>query len=76
MGFKRPNSIETGASNSSFELGGRPLTRLVVKKRAGRCAFDFSAPNPEEMAEIDVDAGAGHRRQRGPGRLESKGYLR
>ena len=51
-------SLETGASDVSLDLGGLPITRLVVKQGAGRAAIDFSAPNPETMSLFDVHAGA------------------
>ncbi len=51
-------NVETGASDSVFDLGALPLTRLVIKKGAGKCEVDFPAPNPVEMEEIDIDAGA------------------
>jgi len=50
--------VETGASDGVLDLGGLPLTRLIVKNGAGRCEFDFSAPNPAEMEKLDIDAGA------------------
>ncbi len=51
-------SLETGASDSTIDLGGLPITRLVLKQGAGRTTFDFSAPNPEPMSLFDVHAGA------------------
>jgi hypothetical protein len=50
--------IETGAIEGQFDLGGLPLTRLVIKEGAGDTHFDFSAPNPQEMSLLDIDAGA------------------
>ncbi len=50
--------VETGASETAFDLGGLPLTKLVFKQAAGKCDFDFSAPNPVEMDFMDIDAGA------------------
>src|SRR5919204_5188072 len=52
-------TIETGASDTSFELGGLPLTRLIVKLGAGKNVMRFSAPNPQAMSMFDLDAGAG-----------------
>lgn len=51
-------SVETGASESSLELGGVPLTGLVLRHGAGKLACRFSAPNPAEMARLEVEAGA------------------
>jgi len=52
-------TIETGASDSDFELGGLPLTRLALKLGAGRNVTRFSEPNPQPMGVLDLDAGAG-----------------
>ena len=51
-------TLEVGASESSFDLGGLPVTRLIAKQGAGKADFDFSAPNPQPMSLLDVDAGA------------------
>lgn len=51
-------TLETGASDSTLELGGLPITRLVARQGAGRYQIAFSAPNPVEMSEFDVQAGA------------------
>ena len=61
FGKTRPFAMEiqTGASENLFDLGGIPLTRLVVKAGAGRFDLDWSAPNPAAMALLDVSAGAG-----------------
>ena len=52
-------TIEAGATDSAFDLGGLPITRLVVKHGASRYAIDFSAPNPETMTLLNIGAGAG-----------------
>jgi hypothetical protein len=52
-------TIETGASDTAFELGGLPLTRLIVKLGAGKNVMRFSEPNPWAMSVCDLDAGAG-----------------
>src|SRR5205823_5562018 len=52
-------TIETGASETAFELGGLPLTRLIVKLGAGKNVMRFSEPNPQAMGVFDLDAGAG-----------------
>ncbi|MFA6000577.1 MAG: hypothetical protein WC828_00470 [Thermoleophilia bacterium] len=60
LGDKKPYhlTLEGGASNNSFELGGLPVTGLTVRQGAGKSAFDFSEPNPGEMGSIDIDTGA------------------
>lgn len=58
-------SIETGASDSVFELGGLPLTRLAVKVGAGQNVLRFLEPNPQSMSVLDLDAGAGSIELRG-----------
>ena len=50
--------LEGGAHESRFDLGGLPLTRLLIKQGAGKVDFDFSAPNPQPMSLLDLDAGA------------------
>ena len=52
-------SIEAGASEDSFDLGGLPLSKLDVEVGAGRYEIDFSTPNPVEMSTLDLGAGAG-----------------
>src|SRR5438067_1275640 len=52
-------TIETGASEGAFELGGLPLGRLIVKLGAGKNVMRFSEPNPRAMSVFDLDAGAG-----------------
>jgi hypothetical protein len=51
-------TIEMGASDNSFDLGGVSVTRLNVKQGAGRSDIDFSAPNPQPMSLLKVEAGA------------------
>jgi hypothetical protein len=60
LGKARPYALtlETGASESSFDLGGLPLTEMTVRHGAGRFDIDFSAPNPKGMKRMDVNAGA------------------
>ena len=50
--------LEGRAHESRFDLGGLPLTRLLIKQGAGKVDFDFSAPNPQPMSLLDLDAGA------------------
>lgn len=51
--------IETGASGTTFDLGGLPLTQLVVRAGAGKFDLDFAAPNPTTMRAMEISAGAG-----------------
>src|SRR5919198_3997233 len=52
-------TIETGASDTTCELGGLPLTRLIVKLGAGKHVLRCSEPNPRAMSVFELDAGAG-----------------
>ncbi len=58
-------TIDTGASDTDFELGGLPLTRLAIKLGAGRNVTRFLEPNPQAMGVLDLDAGAGSMELRG-----------
>lgn len=51
-------SLETGASETKADLGGVPISRLVVKHGAGKTDIDFSAANPVQMSMFSVSAGA------------------
>jgi len=51
-------TLEAGASDVTANLGGIPLKELIIKQGAGRADFDFSAPNPQEMASVIVNSGA------------------
>jgi hypothetical protein len=51
-------SVESGASDNALELGGVPLTGLTLRQGAGKLVCRFSAPNPAEMAKLEVEAGA------------------
>ncbi len=51
-------TIETGASDFDLDLGGIPLSRLMVRQGAGKFELDFSAPNPEPMELLEVSSGA------------------
>jgi hypothetical protein len=59
LGTARPFQlvIDGGANETVADLGGVRLTRVVVHYGAGRAELDFSAPNPAEMASLDVSAG-------------------
>jgi len=58
-------TIDTGASDTEFELGGLPLTRLAIKLGAGKNVTRFLEPNPQAMGVLDLDAGAGSIELRG-----------
>src|ERR687896_829362 len=51
-------TIETGASDFDLDLGGVPLSRLMVRQGAGKLELGFSAPNPEPMQLLEVSSGA------------------
>jgi hypothetical protein len=50
--------LDCGAVDASIDLGGLPLTRLVIRQGAGRLRVDFSAPARASLSELRVDAGA------------------
>jgi hypothetical protein len=52
-------TIETGASDTTFEVGGVPLTALAIKLGAGKAVIRFLEPNPEPMSKLEINAGAG-----------------
>jgi hypothetical protein len=52
-------TLEVGASECEFALGGLPIQQLVIRQGAGKFAFDFAAPNPEPMRLLRVETGAG-----------------
>ena len=60
FGKERPFAltIETGASDFDLDLGGIPLSRLVVRQGAGKFELDFPQPNPERMELFDISTGA------------------
>jgi hypothetical protein len=51
-------TLEAGASDSLIDLGGVPIKELIIKQGAGRAAYDFSTPNPQEMISLRVNSGA------------------
>ena len=51
-------TIETGASDFDLDLGGVPLSRLVVRQGAGKFELDFAQPNPERMELLEFSTGA------------------
>jgi hypothetical protein len=60
FGKERPFAltIETGASEFDLDLGGVPLSRLMVRQGAGKFELGFSVPNPESMELLEVSSGA------------------
>ena len=51
-------SIESGAYDGTFELGGLSLTRLDIKDGAANVELAFSEPNPVEMSTFTYSTGA------------------
>jgi hypothetical protein len=51
-------TIETGASDFDLDLGGVPLSRLMVRQGAGKFELGFPQPNPEPMELLEVSRGA------------------
>jgi hypothetical protein len=51
-------TIEAGASDFDLDLGGIPLSRLMVRQGAGKFELDLSAPNPHPMQLLAVSSGA------------------
>ncbi len=60
IGRARPFELvfEVGANEGTADLGALPITRLSLKHGAGKQLIDFSAPNPREMDQLTVTAGA------------------
>lgn len=61
LGKGRPYklTIEAGAGEFSFDLGGLPITELIMRQGAGEFDIDFSAPNPGVMRLCNLAGGAG-----------------
>ena len=51
-------TIEAGAYNGAFELGGLALTGLTVKDGASTVTVSFSSPNKSEMTILRYETGA------------------
>ena len=51
-------TIETGASDFDLDLGGVPLSRLMVRQGAGKFELGFPQPNPEPMELLEISSGA------------------
>ncbi len=60
LGTERPFSftLESGAGESECELGGLPLTRLVMRQGAVRSKVNFSRPSPKGMNLLEMNSGA------------------
>ena len=52
-------TMETGASETGFDLGGLPITAFELKAGAGKYDVDFSRPNPVQMRSLELGGGAG-----------------
>lgn len=51
-------TLELGATRGDFDLGGLRLAELMIRAGASETRVDFSAPNPEPLALLDLDVGA------------------
>ncbi len=51
-------TIEEAASECMLDFGGLPIRELTIEGTAGAIDLTFSAPNPEPMRLLDLDAGA------------------
>ncbi|MGL4650135.1 MAG: hypothetical protein ACRC1H_12045, partial [Caldilineaceae bacterium] len=77
LGAGRPYAllIETGASESNWELGGLPLTSINCRLGAGKADVRFSTPLPAPVHSLRVDVGAAELRMAGLGRLDCADML-
>lgn len=59
FGKERPFelTVETGASEFDLDLGGVPVSRMVVRQGAGKFELNFSEPNPELMSLLEISSG-------------------
>jgi len=51
-------TMDGGAGESTLELGGLPIQRMVINHGAGRMKLGFAEPNPVEMSLLRIAAGA------------------
>lgn len=51
-------TMDGGAGESTLELGGLPINRMVINHGAGRMKLGFAEPNPVEMSLLRIAAGA------------------
>lgn len=64
--------IRVGAAESTMELGGVPLRRLRIATGASETSVSFDRPNPVEMEELEVKAGAASLEIRGLGHARAR----
>ena len=50
--------VEAGATESTFRLGGLPLTRFTVETGASETEITFDEPNPAVMERLEIRLGA------------------
>lgn len=60
-------TVNTGASRSTWDLGGLSLRSLNWRQGAADASVQFTAPNPESMSNFRCDVGAGNLTIRGLG---------
>jgi hypothetical protein len=58
-------TLDGGASESTLQLGGLPIQRLLVNHGAGRLRLEFAEPNPLEMSLLRISSGASDMEVRG-----------
>ena len=58
-------TIEAGAYDATYELGGLSLTGLTVKDGAAEVTLSFSSPNQTEMSMLRYETGASNVELRG-----------
>ncbi|HEX5690268.1 MAG TPA: toast rack family protein [Roseiflexaceae bacterium] len=51
-------TVEAGAYNGSFDLGGLRLRGLNISQGAADTSYDFSTPNAEPMQKLNFETGA------------------
>ncbi|MBE0671062.1 MAG: hypothetical protein IH588_10775 [Anaerolineales bacterium] len=51
-------TINSGAYEGTFDLGGLSLTNLTIKDGAAQMTADFSSPNPEKLSVLSYKTGA------------------
>jgi hypothetical protein len=60
LGTETPTALEisVGAAESDLDLGGVPLTRLVLQTGASETRLRFDRPNPVRMERMELRVGA------------------
>jgi hypothetical protein len=51
-------TIEAGAYNGDYDLGGLRLRELNISQGAAQTTYDFSKPNPESLERLTFSSGA------------------